>query len=518
MAPDGSDFGMDELKLLKAIDEITASHIGEEFFRELVRNLAIALNTKGAWVTEYDRKRNRLRALSFWMNGAYINDYEYAVVGTPCEHVIDEKRFLHISDNVIDLYPNDPDLKPFNAVSYLGAPLVDSNGQILGNLAILDDSPLPEKESIFSIFRIFAARASAELQRLQYENTIRNLWAERRYLREEAFDNERSKQTIGNSSAFRQVLLQADQVAKTDATVLITGETGTGKELLALRIHEHSRRKDKPFIKLNCATLPGALIESELFGHIKGSFTGATSERDGRFKIADQGTLFLDEIGELPLELQPKLLRVLQEGEFEVLGSSETMHTDVRIIAATNRNLLQMIREKQFRDDLYYRLHIFPVHLPPLRERSDDLLLLAQSFAEKFSKQYNIPLDPLTANQNSMLLSYTWPGNIRELQNFMERAVITSTHGKLNFHVIPNGTNQYHSGVSADRFNIPLNPDQHSVFTDSELRELVRNNMTRALEISNGKVSGYNGAAELLGVPPTTFYSRMKALKIRMPV
>jgi formate hydrogenlyase transcriptional activator len=516
MTPDAFDFGMEELKLLKALDEGTASYTGEKFFDELVRNLAIVLGIKGAWVTEYDRKLNRLRALSFWMDGSFIDDYEYPVKGTPCEHVIEEKRFLHVKNNVIELYPDDPDLRPFNAVSYLGAPLIDSNGQILGNLAILDDAPLPGKERLFSIFRIFTARASAELQRILAEKEVRKLEAETSYLRQEVLHFHRDKQMIGSSASVVRVLKQADQVARTDATVLITGETGTGKELMAIRIHGCSRRNDKPFVKINCATIPAALIESELFGHIKGAFTGAVSDREGRFKIADGGTLFLDEIGELPFELQPKLLRVLQEGEFEAVGSSDTIKTDVRIIAATNRNLLQMIRENRFREDLYYRLNIFPVHLPPLRERKEDLLLLAQTFAEKYSKQYNIPVEPLTGEHLPALISYSWPGNVRELQNIMERAVITSADGTLNLVGIVNGILHHSSGLPGGGLNGMDHSGKDVILTEADLRDIERSNMVRALKKCKGRVSGKTGAASLLGIPSTTFRSRMESLNIRV--
>jgi formate hydrogenlyase transcriptional activator len=515
MTPDATDFGMEELKLLKALDEGTAAYTGEKFFSELVRNLALLLNIKGAWVTEYDRTLNRLRALAFWMNGSFISDYEYPIQGTPCEHVIEEKRFLHIRENVINLYPDDPDLKPFNAVSYLGAPLVDSDGQIMGNLAILDNNPLPGKEYIFSIFRIFTSRASAELQRILSEKKIHSLEAEASYLRREILDIHKDHQMVGTSQSIDRVLKQADQVAKTDATVLITGETGTGKGLLALRIHRNSKRNNKPLVKVNCAAIPASLIESELFGHVKGAFTGAVSNRTGRFKIADGSTLFLDEIGELPIELQPKLLRVLQEGEYEPVGSSDTQKTDVRIIAATNRNLLAMIRENKFREDLYYRLNIFPLHLPPLRDRKDDLMLLARTFANKYSKKYGIPVEPFSDEYLPVLLSYDWPGNIRELQNVMERAVITSTGKKLQLQMIMNGIRHTISGFSTENSDLFANTGPQQILTEADLRGIERNNMMRALNMCNGRISGREGAAHLLGIPSTTFASRMKVLKIR---
>jgi len=510
-----SSFEYEELKLLKVLDEGTASSTGERFFAELVKNLALALGTRGAWVTEFDRSSNRLRALSFWMNGSYIEGYEYAVKGTPCEAVIEEKRFHHIAENVVKLYPNDPDLKPFNAVSYLGAPLIDSDGQILGNLAILDDKPLPSRDRVLSIFRIFSSRAAAELQRIRNEQSIRSLRAETTYLREEVFDARREKRILGNSAAIQQVLHLAGKVAPTDATVLITGETGTGKELLALSIHEQSRRSDHPYIKMNCATIPANLLESELFGHVKGAYTGATAGREGRFKVADKGTLFLDEIGELPVDLQAKLLRVLQEGEFEPVGSSQTLKTDVRIIAATNRDLMKMIREGAFREDLYYRLNIFPIHMPPLRDRGEDVMLLARSFAESLSKQYHIPLSDLGDEDLRPLMTCRWPGNIRELRNLVERAVINAQNGRLNVIEMVQGTNMGHICVPGAEDHAAVhfaNPLQGQVLSAHDLREIEKRNLVQALEVCNGKISGNSGAAALIGIPPTTFASRMKAL------
>jgi len=634
---------LENLKLLQALDEGTASYTGEKFFSELVRNLALLLHTKGAWVTEFDRDHNRLHALAFWMDGKFIHDYHYAMKGTPCEFVIDEKRILHIPENVVQLFPDDPDLKPFNAVSYMGAPLLDSCGQVLGNLAILDDAVLPGKDQTFLIFKIFSTRAAAELERIRSEQVIhereRNLtlllnsimdaviefdqnyiikkvnnaagkvfkcspddlltkdlssllsfssfkkitglcdkldslprgsqylWvpgelnatcnqnelfeaeatisryelngiacyslilrnisdklsaqkkiealqAETNYLRDEVFSSGSQEIIFGASQSFIKVLRQADQVAYTDATVLITGETGTGKEMMAKRIHGLSKRNDKPFIKLNCASIPSTLIESELFGHVKGAFTDASEKRDGRFTLAHKGTLFLDEIGELPVILQSKLLRVLQEGEFEPVGSSATVYTDVRIIAATNRDLPQMIKENKFREDLYYRLNIFPVHLPPLRERAEDLKMLVSMFLDKFNKQYNKQVQQPEQHEWNMLLSYQWPGNIRELQNFLERAVITSQNGKLNLIEQFPGTSlpgiQFTSILSGN--HIPDHSDR--ILKDSEVRELERINMVRALDNCNGVVSGKYGAANLLGIPATTFYSRMKSLNI----
>jgi PAS domain S-box-containing protein len=262
--------------------------------------------------------------------------------------------------------------------------------------------------------------------RLEAEQKIRSLTVEAEYLREEISALVGSDEIVGRSEALLKVLADVKQVAVTDASVLILGETGTGKELIARAVHRASRRRHKPLIKVNCAAIPATLIESEFFGHEPGAFTGATKKRDGRFALAHGGTIFLDEIGELPLDLQSKLLRVLQEGEFEPVGSSQTRKIDVRVIAATNRDLERSVVEGKFREDLYYRLNVFPLQVPPLRERRDDIGTLAAAFAQKFAKRMGRSLEPLSGDCLRRLLAYGWPGNVRELQNIIERAVITS--------------------------------------------------------------------------------------------
>jgi|GEM_PF-1186401 len=269
--------------------------------------------------------------------------------------------------------------------------------------------------------------------RVEAESKIHSLTEEAEYLREEIRSLKKYHKIIGQSPALLKVLRKIQQVADTDSTVLIEGETGTGKELLAREIHRASNPSHKSLIKVNCAAIPSGLIESEFFGHAKGAFTGATEKREGRFSLADGGTIFLDEISELPLDLQPKLLRVLQEGEFEPVGSSKSIRVNVRVIAATNRDLYNEVREGNFRQDLYYRLNVFPVTVPPLRERTEDIPLLAKTFAQKFARQMRRPVMPLSSANIEMLKSYHWPGNVRELQNVLERAVITSQDGKINF-------------------------------------------------------------------------------------
>jgi len=294
---------------------------------------------------------------------------------------------------------------------------------------------------------------------------------------------------VGESPASKAALDLLSIVAPTDSSVLILGETGTGKELVARRIHRLSDRSEKPFVKLNCAAIPAGLLESELFGHEKGAFTGAVAQNTGRFELADEGTLFLDEVGDIPLELQPKLLRVLQEPEFERLGSNYTQKVDVRLIAATHRNLALMVRQGTFREDLYYRLKVFPIEAPALRPRTEDIPKLVRHFTGLYAQRMNKRIEHIPLETMEALVRYHWPGNVRELQNFIERAVILSPHLVLRAPVLelePSGSHQR---------NLPVNV----------LAEVERDHMLRALEASNWVIGGRNGAAERLGMKRTSF-------------
>jgi transcriptional regulator with GAF, ATPase, and Fis domain len=298
-------------------------------------------------------------------------------------------------------------------------------------------------------------------------------------------------------------------VGPTDASVLITGESGTGKELVAREIHNRSNRHNRPMIKVNCASIPKELYESEFFGHVKGAFTGAIKDRAGRFQLADGGTLFLDEIGEVPLDLQSKLLRVLQEGSFERIGDEKTQQADVRIIAATNRSLKEEVEAKRFREDLYYRLNVFPIEVPPLRKRKDDIPMLATNFLELAAKNLNIPLPRLTQANVIELKAYDWPGNIRELQNVIERAVITSRSGKLLL-------NLSKSNSKPIRETRPSVSDTDSpVLTEAEMKLVEQENLLKALNQCGWKITGASGAAELLAMKPTTLHSKMKKLNLK---
>lgn len=323
------------------------------------------------------------------------------------------------------------------------------------------------------------------------------LGEERKYLETERKPEGKFVEIIGNSTALHQVLDQAATVSESDATVLILGETGTGKELVARAIHRLSKRKDGPFIKLNCAAIPTGLLESELFGHERGSFTGAISQKVGRMELANGGSLFLDEVGEIPLELQPKLLRVLQDQEFERIGSNHTIHVDVRLIAATNRNLGESMAHREFRSDLYYRLSVFPLIVPPLRERREDIPLLIRHFVQKFAKRLNRQIESIPKETVKALTEWKWPGNIRELENLMERSVILTEGPALR---VPLSELRGHSVVSA--------PSDHT------LDQAERRHIVRILREAKGVISGPNGAARRLGLKRTTLQSKMRRLKI----
>jgi PAS domain S-box-containing protein len=635
------DTGPLDHRALREIVEGTFTETGEDFFDALVKHLARAMSTKCAWVTEWLSEERRLRALSFWAGDDYIRDFEYAVADTPCEPVIENRRLILVPDRLLELYPHDPDLKPFGAVSYMGVPLLDTDGQILGHLAVLHDAPLSESESSLAVFRIFAGRASGELrrlrrdrvlrereqelsrlfegamdaiveldadlrvtnlnaaatrvfrspaedatgtafdqfltpesrgklkyligelerrpegkqslwipdglecvcpdgsrfpadatlsryaqagrtfntlvlrnvhERLEAEERIRSLLGEAAYLRAELDALQGFDEIIGNSPALRRVLADVERVAGTDTTVLITGETGTGKELIARAIHRRSARAGKPLITVNCAAIPANLQESELFGHERGAFTGALQRRDGRFRLADGGTIFLDEVGEMGRDLQAKLLRVLQEGEFEPVGGSRTVRVDVRVIAATNRDIEQMSRTGSFRSDLMYRLNVFPIHVPPLRERGDDVVLLAEALAHDLGRKNGRTAAPFTPETKARLRRYQWPGNVRELRNVMERAYITSRDGAtLNFdRALPDAAP---AQPAAQPTAEAMGAD--TILNAAELKDLERRNIERALVTAKGKISGPGGAAELLGMNPNTLASRMKVLGVR---
>jgi PAS domain S-box-containing protein len=347
----------------------------------------------------------------------------------------------------------------------------------------------------------------SELRKLKEQ-----LELERDYLREEVNTTGKFGEIIGDSRALKRTLAQVEAVAQTPASVLILGESGVGKEMIARAIHNRSDRVEQPMVKVNCASIPGELFESEFFGHVKGSFTGAQADRIGRLQLADGGTLFLDEVGEIPLAQQGKLLRALQEGEFERIGDNNTIHVDVRVVAATNRNLEAEIKAGRFREDLFYRLNVFPVEVPPLRDRIEDVVALAVGFLESACQELNREPLPLSQSQIAMLKAHSWPGNIRELKNTIERAVISSNNGKLKLDISMVASTEPMKG-SHEQPRLPAT----GYLTQEEFKELEKNNIIAALRHANWKTWGDSGAAALLGIKPSTLAYQMKTLGIKKP-
>jgi formate hydrogenlyase transcriptional activator len=612
----------DEMAALRAIVEGTARDTGEVFFQSLVRHLATAIGVNYAFVAEFAGKRTRVRTLAYWGKGETRENVEFDLAGTPCEDVL-RGGLCHHPSGVKERFPRDLPLVAMGIESYLGVPLHDAEGEILGHLAVFDERPMPAEPRKMFTLRIFAARAAAELERLRHEQQLREsedryrdlfeeapigyvqedlesrfisanraairilglkpdevvgtigmslvadtpeaqrrardafasigrgtdtaglvlelrrkdngrpVWVQwwskpepngkytrtvivditdrvlmeqekarlqqqNQYLQDEIRSVHNSDEIIGRSPVHLAVLEQVGRVASTDATVLICGETGTGKELIARAIHSNSQRRDKPLITLNCAALPAGLVESELFGHEKGAFTGAITRRIGRFELADGGTIFLDEIGELPLETQAKLLRVLQEHEFDRVGGTSRRKVDVRVIAATNRNLLKAVSEKAFREDLYYRLSVFPIPLPPLRERSEDIPLLVRFLLDKFAARIGKSVDGVSQETMQRLTAYSWPGNVRELENILERAVILATGRTLEI-----GRDVLGEPVSAKVAGPRL-----------ALEDVERNHILDILGRTGWVIDGPKGAATLLGLHPNTLRSRLKKLGI----
>lgn len=621
---------LDQHAALRAVLEGTATETGTDFFDVLVKTLSEALQTRYAWVTEYMTGLRRLKTLAFCADGRLQPPFEIDIEDTPCQKIIDHSQFVHYPDNIRELFPRSSKLKELQAVSYMGVPLSNLKGAALGHLAVIDSQPMPEAPRNLALFKIFAARAAAELrriraeqdlkereielralvnsamdaiivldeafritrmnpaarsvfglsaaagrgdslwsylmpgsrakldglirrvdsfpegkrfmwipdglqalgpgrrpfkaevtisrfetqghryltlilrnvnQRIEAERRINHLQQERDYLRDAMRSGE---EIVGASDALQKVLRSAAQVADTDTTVLIQGETGTGKELFARYLHHQSHRAQGPFITLNCSALQPNLVESELFGHEAGAFTGATQKRRGRFELADGGTLFLDEVSEIPLELQAKLLRVLQEGHFERVGGTTTLFCDVRIVAATNRRLDEAVQSGQFRPDLFYRLNVYPIRVPPLRRRREDIPLLVDYFLPQANQRIGKAIATVPRAIMEALLDYDWPGNVRELKNVIERAVITSPGPDLR---LPETLG------SGPRHRDPVQEVAEFV----SLAEVERRHITRVLESTGWRISGAAGAAAVLDMNPSTLRYRMKKLRIHKP-
>jgi len=609
-----------ELAILRALVEGAAHYTGEDFLRSLVRNLCNATDVLNGFIAEFNQDKTRVRSLAFWMNGEFIDNQAWELEGTPCEEVLHGK-LCHYPSELWRTFPKEAGFE-----SYLGVPLEDNDGHILGHLAIFDTRTMPETPKLLYTFRLFAARAAGELHRMRVEEQLRlseqrfkdlfneapiayihedtdtrflevnhaamrilgitpeqalgllgssfipdtieaqrklkkafqtiedgtnsdgvilelrrkdndqpiwiqwwskldanrqymrtmfiditervlmeqeqaRLQAQNLYLQEEIKSTHNFDDIVGRSPTLRSLLNQVQRVAQTDASVLIQGESGTGKELIARAIHAASPRKNRPLIKVNCAALPSSLIESELFGHEKGAFTGATSKRIGRFELAEGGTLFLDEIGEIPLEVQVKLLRVIQEREFERVGGQMPIKMDVRVITATNRNLLQEVAGKKFREDLFYRLNVFPLTTPPLRERLEDIPLLVKFLIGKLGPKIGKKIEGVSANSLQRLQNYRWPGNIRELENLIERAIILADAPILE--------------IEPDQLPTVSDKDIKTVHSsDASLNAVAKQHILNILEQTRWMIEGPNGAAQLLNIKPSTLRYRMQKLGI----
>ena len=625
-----------DVRALQTVVEGTANSTGDEYFRTLVEYLAVAIGTRHAFVTEFVAPHT-IRTIAYWSNGKIVPNYEFDLRGTPCQDVIDGGFCFHPS-GLPHRFPMGHD----GMESYLGVPLKMRDGQILGHLAVFDEAQLPDDPRRLALFRIFAARAAAELERIHMDQQLREkeerlrdlfdeapiayvhegldthfvranraarrilgiaehevkeihgaslvpdtaeakrrlreafesvgkgtdtsgvvlelfrkdngkpVWiqwwskpdpsgtytrtmfvditdrilmeqeqaklkAQNLYLREEIKTVHNFEEIIGASAGLVKVLEKVKRVAPTDASVLIAGESGTGKELIARAIHSAGNRADKPFIKINCAALPTSLVESELFGHERGAFSGAIQRRIGRFELAHTGTIFLDEIGEVPMDVQVKLLRVLQEHEFERVGSNATLRTDVRVIAATNRDLQKAIREGVFRADLFYRLNVFPVDLPPLRARKEDIAMLVQFFVQKYAGRVGRRIESIESETMQRLMQYSWPGNIRELENIIERALILSSSSELRVDAEVLGivaplpaAALPHSGDHA--FREPAVPPDPG--NGNDLDSVQREHILSMLSETKWVIEGNRGAASRLGLKPGTLRHRMKKLGI----
>jgi transcriptional regulator with GAF, ATPase, and Fis domain len=403
----------------------------------------------------------------------------------------------------------DPEWVKREGVRTIAAQPLVFRGETLGVMAIFDCEVLGDED--FDWLRVFADYAAVSIANARAIEEIEYLQArleeENNYLREEVTEALGASDIVGSSAGLAKVLQQIQLVAPTDATALVTGESGTGKELVARAIHDNSPRKGRALIKVNCGAVPESLFESEFFGHVKGAFTGAIKDKPGRFELADGGTIFLDEIGEIPLPLQSKLLRVLQEGELERIGEARTRKVDVRLVAATNRNLLEEVEAGRFRQDLFYRLSVFPIEIPPLRERREDIEPLVMHFVKQSARRMNRPSPRVTQATMQRFLAHDWPGNVRELQNSIERAVILSQGGPIRFEGPATGAGEPTAVVGASERSGAL-------LTRGELKQRERESIVTALRESGGKIFGVGGAAELLEMKPTTLASRIKKLGI----
>ncbi len=496
-----------ESERLKLLLDLTNALVSNLECRDLLRTVSASIrqvmrcDTVGVWLPDVEQVHLRQLAMDFPESKGFVReDLLHPVEGSVLGEVFKSGKPLVVGVMSEQIAPEEsPEARAEALESGCALPLI-SRGRTLGVLTLgsrVENSFSPEDvdflmraagQIAIAIENALAYREIAELKE--------KLAQEKLYLEDEIRGEMDFEGIVGQSSALRHVLNLVDTVAPSDSTVLLLGETGTGKELIARAIHERSRRKDRTFVKLNCAAIPTGLLESELFGHERGAFTGAIAQKIGRLELADQGTLFLDEVGDIPIEIQPKLLRALQEREFERLGSNRTKQVDVRLVAATNRDLEKMMENREFRSDLYYRLNVFPIRIPPLRERPEDIPLLVRYFTQKYGRRMQKQIESIPAAAMRKLSSWHWPGNIRELENFIERSVIL-THG---------------TALQAPIAALSNNGRSAPVAGTREASE--RDEILRVLKITNGRIAGPVGAAARMDIKRTTLISRMKKLGI----
>ena len=502
----------DRLRLLLDVNNNVISHLElGDLFQAVSSALRECFHHEytGLWVFEEGTTKLRSVGMDFPSHRGFIQKTQSLDL-TPAEVEEVRSRSPRLMDRteLAQLPPKFASLaQAENIHSAVSIPLVVGSKPLgILTLGSTRESTFREEE-LGLLLQVGSQVALATENSLAYEKVTeaRNqLNTEKTYLEDEIRYDCNLEDIVGKSPALRETLSKAEVVAGTDATVLLMGETGTGKELIARLIHDHSSRRDRTFVKLNCAAVPSGLMESELFGHERGAFTGAVATKSGRFELANHGSLFLDEVGDISLELQPKLLRVLQEKEFERLGSNRTQKVDARLIAATNRDLAQMVANGEFREDLSYRLAVFPIQLPPLRQRREDIPLLAEYFVARYARRMKKRIREIPTRAMETMTAWTWPGNIRELQNFIERAVILTRGECLE--------------VPLEELP-PSRPERSSPQTTNtlNLREVERRTILEALRKANGRISGPGGAAALLGLKRTTLQSRMRLLNIKPP-
>jgi formate hydrogenlyase transcriptional activator len=495
--------------LLDLTNRVVSTLDLRELLREVSASIRRVMQCDGAGVSLPDPETGQLRlyALDFPTGKGVIHEGMNATPGHSVARVFASGQALNMTPEEIE---NDGMIKDEHPRSLCRIPLV-SRDRVLGVLSLGThrEGAFTDGDMAFlgDVAKQVAIAVENALAYGQIADLKDKLTQEKVYLEDEIRSELNFEEIVGNSEGLRRVLRKVETVAPTDSTVLIYGETGTGKELIARAVHNLSARKTSAFVKMNCAAIPTGLLESELFGHERGAFTGAISQRVGRFELAHRGTMFLDEIGEIPLELQPKLLRVLQEREFERLGSSRTLRTDARLIAATNRDLGDMVAEQTFRSDLYYRLNVFPVRIPPLRERPEDIPMLVRHFVQQFARRNNRTIETIPSEVMETLVHYHWPGNIRELQNVIERGVIVSRGPVLKVPMADLRLN----GDRSESVRVASTPSLRGTLDEAE-----RNQILAALEQSRWVIAGPGGAAARLGMKRSTLQFRMRKLGIQI--